>query len=46
MPETDHCAYPPRLAEDAGVVPQAKSEKPSYIAGSESVGRYLILGAM
>lgn len=46
MPHTDYCAYPPRLAADAEIVPLNESQKPSYIAGSESVGRYLILGAM
>ena len=45
MPETDYCAYPPRLAADAEIAPQTECQKPSYIVGSESVGRYLILGA-
>jgi multidrug efflux pump subunit AcrA (membrane-fusion protein) len=35
------CAYPPALAADAEIAPQP----PSFIAGSASIGRYLLLGA-
>src|SRR3979409_748260 len=37
-----YCEYPPRSAADAEIAPHP----PSFIAGSASVGRYLILGAL
>src|SRR5207249_11010465 len=36
------CAYPPALSADAEIAPHP----PSFIAGSASAGRYLILGAL
>jgi putative peptide zinc metalloprotease protein len=40
--QVSYCAYPPALAGDAEIAPHP----PSFIAGSASAGRYLILGAL
>jgi putative peptide zinc metalloprotease protein len=44
VPLADHCAFPPRLAPDVEISERTESQTPSYIAGSASVGRYLMLG--
>ena len=45
MKPPDFCVYPPRLASDVDITPQDETVASSYIVGSASVGRYLILGA-
>src|SRR5947209_19859571 len=40
----DLCSYPPRLAGDVEITHSAESGRASFVAGSASVGRYLILG--
>jgi len=42
----DQCAYPPRLAPDVEIAARNESSTQSFIAGSASVGRYLMLGAI
>jgi putative peptide zinc metalloprotease protein len=45
MKPADYCAWPPRLASDVESAPRNDGERAAFIAGSASVGRYLILGA-
>jgi putative peptide zinc metalloprotease protein len=44
MNRAAYCAWPPRLAADVEVSPRNEADRPSFIAGSASIGRYLILG--
>src|SRR5215510_10476743 len=43
--KTDYCAYPPRIAADVEIVEQRDGDRPAYVVGSASVGRYLLLRA-
>jgi putative peptide zinc metalloprotease protein len=45
MNHPDHCTYPPRLAPDVEITARGERGGPAFIAGSASVGRYLMLGA-
>lgn len=42
IPAGPSCVYPPALAADAEIT----SQPPSFIAGSASIGRYLLLGPL
>ncbi|HEU0175876.1 MAG TPA: HlyD family efflux transporter periplasmic adaptor subunit [Blastocatellia bacterium] len=41
--KTDYCAYPPRIAVDVEISEQRDGDRPAFIVGSSSVGRYLLL---
>ncbi len=41
--KTDYCAYPPKAAADVEVVEQLDGERRVFIAGSASVGRFILL---
>src|SRR5574341_556571 len=41
--KTDYCAYPPETAADVEVVEQLDGERRVFIAGSASVGRFILL---
>ena len=41
--KTDYCAYPPELADDVEITEQRDGDRLAFIAGSASVGRYLLL---
>jgi putative peptide zinc metalloprotease protein len=41
--KTDYCTYPPQIAADVEVTEQRDGERPAFIIGSASVGRYIIL---
>ena len=43
--KTDFCTYPPQLAADVEITEQPDGARLAYIAGSASVGRYLLLRA-
>jgi putative peptide zinc metalloprotease protein len=39
----DFCAYPPQIAIDVEIGEQRDGDRPAFIAGSSSVGRYLLI---
>jgi multidrug resistance efflux pump len=41
--KTDYCAYPPRIAVDVEIGAQRDGDRPVFVVGSSSVGRYLLL---
>ena len=41
--KTDYCAYPPQIAADVEVTAQQDGERVSFVIGSASVGRYILL---
>ncbi len=41
--KTDYCAYPPQIADDVEIGEQRDGDRPAFIIGSSSVGRYLLL---
>jgi multidrug resistance efflux pump len=41
--KTDYCTYPPQIAADVEIAEQRDGRRQSFIAGSASVGRYIIL---
>ncbi len=41
--KTDYCAYPPQIAPDVEIGEQRDGDRPAFIIGSSSVGRYLML---
>lgn len=41
--KTDYRAYPPRIAVDVEIGEQREGDRPAFIVGSSSVGRYLLL---
>jgi putative peptide zinc metalloprotease protein len=41
--KTDYCVYPPRIASDVEITEHRDGDRPSFIIGSASVGRYLIV---
>lgn len=43
--KNDYCAYPPRIAADVEIAEQRDGARLSFIVGSASVGRYLLLRA-
>ena len=43
--KSDYCAYPPQLAADVEIAEQRDGERPVFIVGAASVGRYLLLRA-
>ena len=43
--KADHCAYPPQLAADVEVTQERDGDRPAYIVGSATVGRYILLRA-
>ena len=43
--KTDYCIYPPQIAADVEITEQLDGEQTAHIAGSATVGRYIILRA-
>lgn len=43
--KNDYCAYPPQIAADVEIAEQRDGARLSFIVGSASVGRYLLLRA-
>jgi putative peptide zinc metalloprotease protein len=41
--QTDYCAYPPQIATDVEVTQQQDGERVSFVIGSASAGRYILL---
>jgi putative peptide zinc metalloprotease protein len=41
--KTDYCAWPPQIAADVEIAEQRDGDRPAYIVGSASSGRYLLL---
>jgi multidrug resistance efflux pump len=41
--KADFCVYPPQLARDLEITEQRDGDRPVFIVGSASVGRYLLL---
>jgi multidrug resistance efflux pump len=41
--KTDYCAYPPRIAVDVEIGEQRDGDRPAFVVGSASMGRYLLL---
>jgi hypothetical protein len=41
--KTDYRAYPPRIAVDVEIGAQRDGDRPAFVVGSSSVGRYLLL---
>jgi putative peptide zinc metalloprotease protein len=41
--KTDYCAYPPLIAPDVEISEQRDGDRTAFIAGSASVGRYLLI---
>src|SRR5689334_814383 len=39
-----HCTWPPRLALDLEITPRTEGNRCTFVVGSPSVGRYLMLG--
>lgn len=40
---TDYCTYPPQIAADVEITPQHEGGRQSFIVGSISVGRFILL---
>ncbi|MGE0128005.1 MAG: efflux RND transporter periplasmic adaptor subunit [Blastocatellales bacterium] len=43
--KNDYCAYPPQIADDVEIAEQRDGARLSFIVGSASLGRYLLLRA-
>ena len=41
--KTDYCAWPPQIAADVEIAEQRDGDRPAYVVGSASSGRYLLL---
>ena len=41
--KTDYCAWPPQISADVEIAEQRDGDRPAYIVGSASSGRYLLL---
>ena len=41
--KTDFCAWPPQIAADVEIAEQRDGDRPAYVVGSASSGRYLLL---
>jgi len=41
--KTYYCAYPPQIAVDVEIGEQRDGDRPAFVVGSSSVGRYLLL---
>jgi hypothetical protein len=41
--KTDYCAYPPLVAPDVEISKQCDGDRTAFIAGSASIGRYLLI---
>ncbi|MFN0121599.1 MAG: efflux RND transporter periplasmic adaptor subunit [Blastocatellia bacterium] len=40
---TDYCTYPPQIAADVEITPQREGDRQSFIVGSVSIGRFILL---